>query len=190
MRMRQLLAAGAASALFALPGWADEKAGARISDSGKPALVDEGREDAMQKVGEARLKVLLWSVYDSRLYTPSGSYRDGDRPLRLEIQYLRDIKARALVDRTQVEWKAMGRSHPSQDSWLEELVSIWPDIVSNDVLTLELDSDNVATFRHNGRLLGQIADPEFGQQFVDIWLSTDSTRPELRLALIGRESAD
>jgi hypothetical protein len=142
---------------------------------------------ALQLVGEARLKVLLWSVYDSRLYTPDGDYREGQRPLRMEIEYLLDIESAKLVERTAQEWRAMGRSHPAEDAWLERLGALWPDIDSGDVIALELDADNQATFFHNGDKLGNLEHPEFGQQFIDIWLSPDTTRPQLRLALLGKD---
>lgn len=141
----------------------------------------------LQKVGEATLKVMLWSVYDSRLFTADGQYQEGQRPLRLEIEYLLDIKRDALVKRTQDEWEAMGRDHPEQESWLQQLTELWPNITKNDVLTLVLDAENVATFYRNGERLGSISDPAFGQHFVDIWLSPDCTRPELRLALLGED---
>lgn len=139
------------------------------------------------KVGEARLKVMFWSIYDSRLYTPSGQYVEGERPLRLEIDYRRDVSTQALVDNTRKEWSAMGRTHPRRDQWLATLSELWPDIKENDVLRLELDADGVSTFTHNDDLLGRIEDPEFGQQFVDIWLSEDCTRPALRTALLGKD---
>ncbi|MEM1143128.1 MAG: chalcone isomerase family protein [Pseudomonadota bacterium] len=142
-------------------------------------------EAELQMVGEARLKVLLWSIYDSRLYTPSGEYEDGDRPLRLEIEYLRDIKGKALVDRTQQEWEAMGRSHPRQQDWLASLADMWPDIEEDDVLAFDLSADGSATFSRNGEVLGAIEDAAFGQQFIDIWVSKDCTRPKLRLDLLG-----
>ena len=34
--------------------------------------------------GEARLKVLIWEVYDSALFTPSGRWQ-GDAPYRLSL---------------------------------------------------------------------------------------------------------
>lgn len=145
----------------------------------------EQQELNLEKVGEARLKFLLWSVYDSRLYTPTGEYQSGIRPLKLEIEYLLDVKADALVERTQTEWNKMGREHPRHDEWRQKLGSIWTDINSGDVISLELDSENRSTFRRNGELLGHIEDPEFGQEFVDIWLSEDCTRPEIRQALLG-----
>lgn len=149
------------------------------------AATETALEQELNKVGEARLKVFLWSVYDSRLYTPSGSYLEGERPLRLEIQYLRDVKAKALIEQTQKEWAAMGRSHPNQQQWLDRLTALWPDIQAQDVLTLELTADNAASFLHNGTPIGFVEDPDFGQQFVDIWVSEDCTRPELRLSLLG-----
>jgi len=145
---------------------------------------------AFELVGTARLRVMLWSIYDSRLYTESGSYRRKERPLRLEIEYLRNISADRLIDRTAKEWAAMGRNHPAQDRWLARLKDLWPDIRKGDVLAIELNAQNVATFYHNGRQLGAIQDADFGQQFVDIWLSEDTTRPEMRQALLGDSAAN
>ncbi|MEM1401972.1 MAG: chalcone isomerase family protein [Pseudomonadota bacterium] len=175
--------------LWAAPPLAAESA---LSDGFTAAITDrdeladmEAQLDDLRMVGEARLKVLLWSVYDSRLYTQDGTYEEGQRPLRLEIQYLLDIKKDALIQRTLEEWEAMGRSHPNQDDWLASLSEMWTDIREDDVLTFELDSASAATFRRNGERLGMIEDPAFGQQFIDIWLSSDCTRPELRLTLLG-----
>ena len=152
-----------------------------------PLALADNASAAFQKVGEAKLKVLLWSVYNSRLYTADGAYREGTRPLRLEIEYLIDVKSERLVDRTLQEWEAIGREHPEQANWATTLRELWPDIQAGDVLTLELAEDHSATFSRNGELLGTLEHPDFGQHFVDIWLSPDSTRPELRLALLGKD---
>jgi hypothetical protein len=160
-----------------------------MNQSASNSAPAHAEQASLQKVGEARLKFLFWSVYDSRLYTPSGEYTDGERPLKLEIQYLLDVKADALLERTLVEWSNMGRNHPRQEQWRSELANIWTDIESGDVLSLELDSTNRSTFRRNGEVLGHIEDPEFGQEFVDIWLSDDCTRPEIRESLLGRSAS-
>jgi hypothetical protein len=143
------------------------------------------RDAQLRKVGEARLRVLFWSIYDSRLYTPSGEYDAGERPLRLEIEYLMNIRAEALVDRTEKEWRKMGLEHPEQEDWLKRLESLWPDIEDGDVLTLDVNSDEEASFAHNGKHLGTIGADGFARHFLAIWLSENSTRPELRAALVG-----
>lgn len=152
----------------------------------EPVEQEHVGERSLEKVGEARLKVMFWSVYDSRLYTETGEYQPGQRPLRLEIEYLIDVKADRLAARTLKEWQDMGRQHPRQQDWIAQLETLWPDIQSGDVISLQLTEDDHAVFFHNGRHLGAVQDRDFGQQFVDIWLSKDSTRPELRLSLLGK----
>ncbi len=87
-----------------------------------PAMVRADAGD-LQMVGQARLEVLWWPVYDSRLYSPGGIYVEGTRPLRLEIQYLRDIQAQDLIENTRKEWQRLGLVG-AQQQWLQELALI------------------------------------------------------------------
>ena len=64
-------------------------------------------------VGEARLKVLLWKVYDSALYTPSGRWR-GAGPYQLSLTYLRDIPVEQLIKETRKAWDDQNRVHQQQ----------------------------------------------------------------------------
>jgi len=48
-----------------------------------------------------------------------------------------------------------------------------------------VDEQERSTFLLSGEPLGQIVDPEFGENFLGIWLSPDTSRPELRLSLLG-----
>ena len=139
----------------------------------------------LEKCGEARLSVMFWDVYDSTLYAPQGDYRPGIRPLRLEIRYLRNIKAKDLVKQTRKEWQAQGVMTPEHDKWLAALSTFWPDVADNDTITLDLDVNGAATFSFNGDVVGAIADAQFGEDFAGIWLAPTTTRPELRAALIG-----
>ena len=143
--------------------------------------------DALQMGGQARLEVLWWPVYESRLYSPGGDYVEGVRPLRLEIQYLRDVEAQDLVDHTRKEWQRLGVEGPQSEQWLRTLARLWPDVRKNDLLALVLDKQGRGTFYLNGKALGTIDDPGFGEDFLAIWLSPETSRPELRLALIGKE---
>ncbi len=139
----------------------------------------------LRLVGEAELRFMFWSVYHSRLYSEDGGYRDGQLPLRMEIEYQLPVKRQALLERTAQEWDHLGVEHPRQDQWLAALNRLWPDLEREDVLTLEVDADGVSTFFHNGEPLGRIADQAFADQFLAIWLSPDTSRPEVREALLG-----
>lgn len=142
-------------------------------------------EDTLQMVGEARLKFLFWPIYDSRLYSLDGSFQDGQRPLRFEIQYLRDVSAPDLVVRTRDEWQRLQPVSAPEEQWLQALSRLWPDVSENDVLALALDEQGGSTFLLNGQPLGEIGDPAFGERFLSIWLSPGTSRPDLRLGLLG-----
>ncbi len=139
----------------------------------------------LQLVGEGRLKVLFWSVYDSRLYTADGAYLEGQRPLRLDIEYLMNVDSSDLVARTRQEWQFQNLRHPGQRQWLDRLGAMWPDVKEGDVLSLQVDQREHSSFLLNGELLGRIEDEAFTRQFLAIWLAPETSQPELRLALTG-----
>lgn len=142
-------------------------------------------ETQLRLVGEARLEVMFWSIYESRLYSADGGYSEGQRPLRLELQYLRDIEAADLVEHTSNEWQHLQLRSDNKAVWLEQLARMWPDVREDDVLALEIGESGRSTFLLNGEALGSISDPEFGPSFLAIWLSPATSRPELRRNLIG-----
>ncbi|MCP5129734.1 MAG: chalcone isomerase family protein [Pseudomonadales bacterium] len=141
----------------------------------------------MQMVGQARLQFMFWPVYDSRLYTSNGEFQEGQLPLRLEIEYLRDVASAELVEHTRKEWQRLQPLAVPEQQWLRTLSRLWPDVGKNDVLVLVLDEWGRSTFLLNGQPLGSVDEPAFGQRFLDIWLSPATSRPDLRLALLGRD---
>ena len=159
---------------------------ALLSAAAVPAGAAQLPAAPLQKVGEAHLKVLLWPVYNSRLFSADGNYVAGQRPLRLDIEYLRKIDAADLVSRTADEWRHQNVTHERKPEWLAQLAKLWPDVAEGDVLSLVVDERDVSTFYRNGERLGTLEDPDFGQHFLDIWLSPATSRPALRLALLGQ----
>jgi hypothetical protein len=163
----------------------------RVSPPSPSADVILAEPDALQLaveiwplVGTARLKVLFWEVYDSQLFTPSGSWQ-GKAPYQLSLRYLRDIPASKLVEETDKAWRQQGRSHPKQNEWLQQLSDMWPDIARGDHLVFALNAKGQSAFWFNGRPIGGIDDDDFGALFGGIWLDQDSPQPALRNQLIG-----
>lgn len=140
--------------------------------------------DVWPLVGEARLKVFIWKVYDSALFTPSGRWQGG-APYQLSLHYLRDIPAATLVEETEKAWQEQGRSHPRLNEWLGLLGDLWPDITEGDNLVFGLNASGDSVFWFNGSPVGSIDDRDFGPLFGGIWLDPDTPRPGLRAQLIG-----
>ena len=155
-------------------------------DTAAMAVTDESAlaVNVWPMVGQAKLKVLVWEVYDSALFTPSGTWQ-GVAPYQLSLTYLRDIPASKLVEETDKAWQEQGRNHPKQGEWLTLLGDLWPDITEGDNLVFGLNASGDSTFWFNGIPIGSIDDPDFGPLFGGIWLDPDTPRPGLRTELIG-----
>ena len=156
-----------------------------IAQSALPASSDLSlATDVWPLVGKARLKVLIWEVYESALFTPSGRWQGG-APYQLSLHYLRDIPSAKLVEETEKAWQEQGRHHPRLSEWLALLVEIWPDIAEGDNLVFGLTASGESAFWFNGSPIGSIDDRDFGALFGGIWLDPDTPRPKLRAQLIG-----
>lgn len=139
----------------------------------------------LNQVGNATLKVMFWTIYDSYLYNKDGVYRGVEPELALRIDYRRNIKQNDLIDRTRKEWRKQGIYADSSEIWLQQLDSIWPEIKRGDQIVLRVNEEFASEFFFNGELIGSIADPMFTQRFLSIWLSEESSYPDLRDQLVG-----
>ena len=170
------------------PGAATGQSPPAVNQSGRAITADMAlATDVWPLVGEARLKVLIWEVYDSALFTPSGHWQ-GDAPYRLSLHYLRNIPVAKLVEETEKAWRQQGRDHPRLNEWLDLLGELWPDITEGDNRVFGLGASGDSAFWFNGSPLGSIEDRDFGPLFGGIWLDPDTPRPELRAQLIGPAS--
>lgn len=139
----------------------------------------------LKKVGEAKLKVLFWDVYNSSLYSQTGEYQLEQFPQALKISYLRDIEAEDLIERTQDEWKKLGIKKETFKPWIPLLTDIFPDIKKGDILLLSVNEEFDSEFFFNGQSIGKIADKTFGKSFLRIWLDENCSYPKVRNQLIG-----
>ncbi|WP_051202076.1 chalcone isomerase family protein [Ferrimonas senticii] len=140
----------------------------------------------LQLVGQTKLKILWFSIYRAKLYTPSGRFEGVQAPLYLELNYLRDIDADELLDHTAKEWRKLGQVSDAQAShWLAKLKAIWPNIRDGDQLLFALTTHSGA-FYYNGNFIGDLTDPSFGPAFAAIWLDENASYPKSRRQLVGR----
>lgn len=141
----------------------------------------------LKKVGEAKLEVLFWDIYESELYSPSGEFFPDQYPLALKIRYLRNIKAESLVEKTGEEWQKLGYPEEQTQNWLNQIAGLWPDIRKGDELLLVINPKGESEFYYNHQALGTLSDLSFGPGFAAIWLDENCSYPKLRNQLIGKE---
>jgi Chalcone isomerase-like len=139
-------------------------------------------------VGQGRLTVWGFQVYDARLWAPPGfgpnSYLRA--PLALELSYLRAFSADEVAERS---IKEIRRSVPVTDAqasrWIADMLRVLPDVQKGDRVLGVHQPGVGASFWVNGKSSGQVQDAEFARLFFGIWLSPNTSEPKLREALLA-----
>jgi hypothetical protein len=136
-------------------------------------------------VGQARLKIMFWKIYDAHLVAPEGAYVD-DAPFALSLTYLRDFDGEEIASRSVDEMRDLGYDDEVDlAKWFEQMRSVFPNVKEGENITGVLDENRHTHFYHNGKKVGTIDDKTFGQSFFDIWLSDETSEPEMREQLLG-----
>lgn len=139
-------------------------------------------------VGSGRLTFLLFHVYDARLWV--GPQFDPQRfeqaPIALELEYGRSLDGEQIAERSIEEMRRSGTIAPEKATrWLAAMKQAFPDVVEGDRITGVQLPDVATRIFVNGKLTGEIRDAEFTRLFFGIWLSTRTSEPRLREALLA-----
>lgn len=135
-------------------------------------------------VGSGSLKWWGLKVYDASLYAPQGRYNP-DTSYALSIQYRMDFNAADLARKSIEEISRIHGEQTDVDRDYEILKSVFADVSEGDVLVGVHVPGQKADFYHNDRFTGQILDSDLADKFFSVWLSGQTSEPELRMALIG-----
>jgi hypothetical protein len=136
-------------------------------------------------VGEARLKILFWNIYDAKLSAADGEWHK-DAPIALSLTYLRDFDGEDIASRSVDEMRKIGyEDEVLLAKWYEQMRSVFPNVKKGENITGVLDKNKYTHFYYQGKLLNSIDDVSFGQSFFDIWLHEKSSEPKMRKQLLG-----
>ena len=141
-----------------------------------------------QPSAPVRMTVWGFEVYDAKLWTRPGfaPTQYARHPFALELQYLRTLKGDAIAQRSLDEMKRQGPINASQgQAWLQAMQNLFPDVRKGDRITGVHKPDQRAELWLNDRLVGQVNDPQFAQLFFGIWLSPQTSAPDVRKALLS-----
>ncbi|WP_372741043.1 chalcone isomerase family protein [Neptunomonas sp.] len=137
-----------------------------------------------KRIGEAELSILWFDIYNAELLSPDGRYSGVSSPLVLKLNYHRNVSQADMLEETQKQIKKFARTDQA-DGWLTKLSQVWPDIYKGDQLAFWIDHENTGHFFHNEDWVGSLQDPAFSTAFIQIWLSDNSSYPDLAKKLRG-----
>jgi len=138
--------------------------------------------------GQGTMRFLGLDIYRARLWVPPGFDAEhySAHPLALELTYQRNFTAEAIAKRSLEEMRRVGSFTPQQAArWQQALQAALPDVKPGDRLLGLYQPGAGAVFKMGGRVVGEVADPEFSRLFFGIWLSPQTSEPALRQALIA-----
>lgn len=138
--------------------------------------------------GQFRMTFWGFDVYKATLWIAAGfnetAFEQGS--FGLELLYLRDFKGADIARRSLVEMRRQGPLPAEQEAaWESQMRNLFPDVKNGDRIVGVNQPGVGATFWCNGRPLGDVKDPEFAKKFFGIWLSSQTSEPALRRALLG-----
>jgi hypothetical protein len=147
------------------------------------------------EIAEAQLQghgLLTWfglKIYSANLWV---SKKNNSAPsilnqhFALELHYLRKLEGAEIAKVSIEEIKRLNIGTDAQQaSWLRSMKSLFPNVEKGSRLTGIHLPGEATRFYRDGKLLGEITDPEFGMAFFSIWLDTRTREPALRHALLG-----
>jgi hypothetical protein len=140
-------------------------------------------------IGSGRMRFFGLNVYDASLWVAPG-FRAADyaqHALALELSYLRSLKGSAIAERSLTEMRRAGDFSDAQaQQWLAAMQATFPDVKDGDrILGLHRPGQG-ARFWFNAQERAPIADADFSRLFFGIWLSSATSEPQLRQALLAR----
>ncbi len=177
---RRLLAS--AVALAAWPAaWAQ--------DAPPPEVVFELPGARLQ--GRGTLRYFGLRVYDAVLWTNAAlvAADTATTPLALELRYARRLRGSLIAERSILEMRRQGEIDEARArGWLDAMIRLFPDVDDGDRITGVQRPGEAARFHVNGRFVGELRDAGFARRFFGIWLSPQTSEPQLRAALLGSAS--
>ena len=138
--------------------------------------------------GQGSLRFWGVDIYRARLWVSPG-FAATDYvalPLALELTYARAFSAEATAKRSIAEMRRIGPFSAAQATrWQQALQAALPDVQPGDRLVGLYQPGSGATFTLRGRTVGAVDDPAFARLFFGIWLSPQTSEPQLRTELRG-----
>lgn len=139
--------------------------------------------------GQAKLKFWGFEVYQASLWVAPGfaAARYADSAFALELAYLRNFKGADIAKRSVAEMRRQAPlSTEQQTAWENQMRTLFPDVLAGERITGVHQPGVGAVFWHNQRRLGEVRDVRFAELFFGIWLSEQTSEPQLRQALLAQ----
>lgn len=134
-------------------------------------------------VGQADYTWGPFHVYTIALYTETGQYSLGIRPLMLSIKFNKPVEGKSFAITLMKEMTSLNIENLDKNRILTQLQAIFPDLQPDDSLSFIAMAD-YGYFVLNDSVLNQEFDQSFTNAFIAIWLAKNSNFSRLQADLL------
>jgi len=135
--------------------------------------------------GGGELTFFGLSVYDGWYWSPARGWPHSG-PYALDLHYHRSLEGAKIAQRSVDEIAKLGYGTPDERTrWGALMAKIFPDVARGDRLTGVYTGAGAVRYFHNGKPIGEIAEPGFARAFFGIWLDPKTSRTDFREKLLG-----
>lgn len=124
-----------------------------------------------------------FTIYNFSLFSETGEYREGTRPLMLSLKYRKPVDGRDFAISLARSWSNLGITLPQQDSVVDRLRKIMPNIKKGDLLSYIALQDK-GYFILNDTIIDEEFNQDFNNAVVAVWLDP---RVEIGKALLSKQ---
>ncbi|MGX2948302.1 pyruvate formate lyase-activating protein [Frederiksenia canicola] len=124
-----------------------------------------------------------FSIYNLALFSETGEYVEGIRPLMLTLKYQKPVDGRDFAISLARSWSNLGITLPEQDDVVDRLRKTLPNIKKGDSLSY-IALQNKGYFVLNDMVIPEEFNQDFNNAVVAVWLDQ---RVEIGRALLAKD---
>ena len=142
----------------------------------------------LQEVGTGILKVFFMDIYSLTLHSRERNYKVSDH-FALEFNYKKSVSKKTIVDASIDELsKAPSVNSLEIEAWRQILEKGISDMQAGEKASVVFSKSGNVEFWSENREPISFQDLKFAKNFAAIWLGPKTSHPNLRLALLGKNS--
>lgn len=155
------------------------------TESGTPPEVAKYFSDK-PPLGKGSFSWYGLKIYDGRLWSKDDKW-SYNSSFALTLTYARDIDSEDLINNSITEMRRIdGIDDAKLNTYRRYLEKVFPDVKEGDTITAIYFPHEKVIFFHNGTASGEVADKNFGKDFLNIWLSPKTKAKELQHSVVAK----
>jgi hypothetical protein len=135
--------------------------------------------------GSGKYSVLFITAYDTELWTDAPQW-SMTTPFALTLRYHIGFSSDYLLNRTLREMRGVDPKLSDADiARYKKAMAFFAPASSGDEMTMLYEPGQPVKFFKNGSPTGEVSEPGFAQDFFGVWLSPNTSEPDLRKSLLN-----